>query len=456
MRIVSPAAAGILFLLFTAGAAAQADFSTSLHATRAGKAHWYEQGFKLLTGIDIANLGCTACHGPTDADGNAYSGTYQPGCVDCHPSGNFSRSALRQEQCFGCHSRQAQEVVVGMPDVHRSAGLQCWDCHKATEIHGDGTVRNSLFESGGLMTECSDCHVGLPSEHSSYDPHGGKLHCTACHTATVISCYNCHFESQVDRQIKRPKEMISGFVLLVNRTKDGKVGTASFQSLTYQGKSFAAFGPYHGHTITKEGRRCVACHFNMGGQNAAIQSYNSTGMIPFASWNSSDSTLSWMKGVIPMPYDYERTFKLDFLTYDGSTADAAGPSKNWSLVASEWNAQHMLFATPLTPTQMEKLGFILTSVKRLDGTAAAFALEQNHPNPFSAATTIRYTLAGETMVALTMHDALGRRVRTLVSGRQSGGTYEVTLDAAGLDKGVYFYRLDVGGATIIRKMLLLK
>ncbi len=456
MRIVTAAAVGVLFLLATVDAAAQADFPTSLHATRAGMAHWYDQGFKLLTGLDIAELGCTSCHGPADADGNAYTGAYQPTCVDCHPSGNFSRSALRQERCFGCHDRQATEIDAGLPDVHRSAGLQCWDCHKATEIHGDGIVRNSFLEIGGLTTDCSDCHVNLPAGHASNDPHGGKLHCTSCHTSTVISCYNCHFESQVEQRIKRPKEVISGFVLLVNRDKDGKVGTGSFQSMTYQGKSFAAFGPSHSHTIMKQGRRCAVCHFNMGGQNEAIAVYNSTGRIPLASWNAGDSTLSWMKGVIPMPVDYQRAVTMDFLTYNGNAADPAGESKNWSRIGTQWDAAHMLFATPLTPVQMEKLGFVLASVSRLDGAAEEYSLQQNHPNPFIGATTIRYSISHEAAVQLTVHDALGRCVKSVFTGRQRAGNYEATLDARGLEPGVYFCRLQADGAFRTTKMLLLR
>ena len=134
------------------------------------------------------------------------------------------------------------------------------------------------------------------------------------------------------------------------------------------------YAPYHSHSIIEHGRSCSACHFNMGGQNQAIASYNGTGSIPFATWNSGDSTLSWMKGVIPLPYDYTRTLRLDFLTYDGNTDDPVGADKNWSLIANAWDAEHMLYGTPLTPVQMEKLGFILSSVRQLGGRASAFSL----------------------------------------------------------------------------------
>ena len=435
---------------------AQAQFSTSLHATREGKSFWYDQGAKLLLNIDIVDLGCKGCHGPTNADGQPY-GNYTPGCVDCHPSGDFSKAGLKEAQCFGCHSRQNTEAnVLALPDVHRERGMKCWDCHKSNEMHGDGTWYNSLHEPGAMTTDCTNCHTSLPSSHASNDPHAGKLHCSACHTKTVVSCYNCHIESQQTAQLKRAKQVIKDFVMLVNRTKDGKVGTASFQSLTYQGKSFVAFGPFHGHAITEDGRRCVDCHVNYGGNVPAILEYNASGRMQFARWNTADSTLSWLKGVIPLPYDYEQSLHMDFLTYNGAATDPVVPSKNWSLVSSAWDGQHMLFATPLSTSQMSKLGFIITSVERLGDASHEFALRPNYPNPFNPSTPIEYALPRATDAQLRVFDAQGRCVRTLLNERQEAGVYRIEADLSTLPAGVYLYALESAGLRLTRKMVLVK
>jgi len=455
--------ASVILSIPGAEARAQGDFSTSLHATRAGKAYWYDQGFGLLTGIPIGDLGCRGCHGPTNADGNAYGPDYKPGCVDCHPTGNFDRSALSVDQCLGCHGRQATEAnTLALGDVHRDEGLECWDCHRASEMHGDGTEYDSMLQPGAITSDCVDCHGDLPSSHDASDPHEGRLHCSACHSSTVISCYNCHFESQVEAHVKRAKQPISGFVLLVNRAKDGKVYTASLQSLSYEGKTFVAFAPYYAHTVMEEGRRCVACHVNLGGSNAAIEEYNRTGMIQFARWNSADSTLAWKKGVVPMPEDYASSFRMDFITYDGDVADPAGPSKNWSFVEGEWDDHHMLFATPLTRTQMAKLGMQLTSVREV-GPARDFSLAPNFPNPFGpgsgtggSATAITYSIAREGMVELCVHDLRGAVVRRIVSRRQRPGTYVVEFDAGRLEAGVYLAVLRSGEQTRTRKLVLLR
>ncbi|UCD75071.1 MAG: hypothetical protein JSV91_14955 [Phycisphaerales bacterium] len=329
-----------------------------LHFTRAGKDYWYSAangGFETFTGIGIEELGCRDCHGPTNANGDPYDDPYLPSCADCHAThGGFQ---VEQDQCLSCHGRQDTEIdKLGYTDVHRDLGMVCWDCHTDGDLHGDGVEYNSMLEPGAIDADCEDCH-DMPTGHSA--PHQGKLHCTACHAQTVISCYNCHFESQVEANVKRAKQPVHDFVMLVNREKDGKVYTASFQSLTYQGNAFVAFAPYTGHTITVEGRICTDCHVNYGGNVEAIQQYNDTGQIKFAQWDDDGKVLSWIHGVVPIPEDYEDTLKMDFLTYLGDpNTPPPGDPEDWTGIGKDtWDGHQMFFATPLTRNQMDDLGF---------------------------------------------------------------------------------------------------
>lgn len=88
-------------------------------------------------------------------------------------------------------------------------------------------------------------------------------------------------------------------------------------------------------------------------------------------------------------------------------------------------------------------------------------LEQNHPNPFNPATTVRFALPRQTRVTLTIYDARGARVRTLVDGVRPAGINQASWN--GLNEqgsrattGVYFYRLQAGNTALTRKMTLLK
>jgi mannan endo-1,4-beta-mannosidase len=85
-----------------------------------------------------------------------------------------------------------------------------------------------------------------------------------------------------------------------------------------------------------------------------------------------------------------------------------------------------------------------------------FVLHQNFPNPFNPVTVIRYELRTDVMVSLSIYDALGQRIETLVGGRQSTGSHFAVFDAGNLSAGVYFYRLVAGSFSDAKKMVVVK
>lgn len=85
-----------------------------------------------------------------------------------------------------------------------------------------------------------------------------------------------------------------------------------------------------------------------------------------------------------------------------------------------------------------------------------FELRQNYPNPFNPATTISYSIASESYVRLTIHDLLGRTVATLVNGAKHAGSYSVRWDASHLPSGIYLYRMEAGGYSETKKLMLVR
>jgi hypothetical protein len=88
-------------------------------------------------------------------------------------------------------------------------------------------------------------------------------------------------------------------------------------------------------------------------------------------------------------------------------------------------------------------------------------LAQNEPNPFVAATDIRYSVAERNDVDLAVFDIAGRRVRTLVAGTVDAGRYRVRWDARDergdrVAPGIYFYRLEGRGIDETRKMVVIR
>jgi cytoskeletal protein CcmA (bactofilin family) len=86
---------------------------------------------------------------------------------------------------------------------------------------------------------------------------------------------------------------------------------------------------------------------------------------------------------------------------------------------------------------------------------------QAAPNPFNPATTIRYALPHAGVAAICIYDASGRLVRELVSEFHAAGNYQTTWDGrngAGrrVGSGAYFCRLESGGESAVRKIILLQ
>lgn len=84
--------------------------------------------------------------------------------------------------------------------------------------------------------------------------------------------------------------------------------------------------------------------------------------------------------------------------------------------------------------------------------AHAFALRQNVPNPAYGSTTFSFELTEGAPVNLAIYDASGRKVATVADGYFAPGKHDV-LFAGELAPGIYVYRLDAGGESAVRKMV---
>ena len=88
-------------------------------------------------------------------------------------------------------------------------------------------------------------------------------------------------------------------------------------------------------------------------------------------------------------------------------------------------------------------------------------LFQNTPNPFNPRTAIGFTLDRPARARLEIYDAAGRFVRTLIDNNLPAGYNRVEWDGRNnsgfsVGSGVYVYRLQAGGRTFSRKMVLLQ
>jgi len=84
-----------------------------------------------------------------------------------------------------------------------------------------------------------------------------------------------------------------------------------------------------------------------------------------------------------------------------------------------------------------------------------FALYQNYPNPFNPQTTIKFALPQASAVKVNIYNARGGKIAEVVNGYKNAGYHTVKFDGSKFTSGIYFYSLEVGGAIISKKKMML-
>jgi hypothetical protein len=87
---------------------------------------------------------------------------------------------------------------------------------------------------------------------------------------------------------------------------------------------------------------------------------------------------------------------------------------------------------------------------------ANYHLLQNYPNPFNPTTVIAYELPVASHAILKIYDIVGRDVATLVNEKKEAGRYDVRFDASRFASGIYFYKLQAGNFSSLKKLVLVK
>lgn len=441
--------------------------STSFHMLRKGHANFYAStngGFETLSNIPINSLRCLKCHPGKLANNTPIdTATYQPGCNDCH---NFSLgNTVPDSLCRRCHSRQKVEMA-NYTDKHRSAGMTCVTCHIKDELHADATPYFSGFDTvQGKTCQTIGCHNVIPvtpNNTYAHSTHNSTVECAACHARSQITCYNCHFETEIwsgMRGFKRPIAQFKGFIMLARLTKTGKVGIVNYQSIIYQGnKTFNAWGPYYPHTIMSKDstRACTECH-----NNANMNEYNTTQHIYVAKWDSTSTPkkIVHKQGVIPIPPDYQTSLIFDFANYIGRVDTAYTNPAMWAFAKTGLTGQQMLsrYVMPLTAAQMTKLGSTIGITPIGNVIPGKYDISQNYPNPFNPTTKIRFSIPKASSVSIRVYDALGKEVSALIENEYlKAGSYEVNFIGTNLNSGVYFYKFTAQDFSKTMKMMLLK
>jgi len=172
-------------------------YGKSLHYTTIGQREGVKARFSAaeLAKFDqkVFKQSCRSCHAS---------------CGDCHvkspPVSGISLGLITGHKfvkknegktCAFCHGGRVYPEFVGEyggnPDVHYQKGMMCMDCHKKTEMHGNGTAAMNK-QTVKDRPRCENCHK-LSGNQMAHTIHQNRVSCYGCHSAGEYrQCVNCH------------------------------------------------------------------------------------------------------------------------------------------------------------------------------------------------------------------------------------------------------------------------
>jgi len=159
------------------------------------------------------------------------------------------------------------------------------------------------------------------------------------------------------------------------------------------------------------------------------------------------------------------SFAVADIDSDGDLEISVGASSNMAVVDIKTDAGNGEYWSMyrLNPTRSgNRSDFEMGVEDNFPMLPTQFVVYQNYPNPFNPSTRIRYDLPEQSFVTITIHDLLGRNVRTLVKEFQDAGQQSVVWDGKNedglsLSTGIYFFQVHIPDGNLrTKKMMLLK
>jgi hypothetical protein len=120
------------------------------------------------------------------------------------------------------------------------------------------------------------------------------------------------------------------------------------------------------------------------------------------------------------------------------------------------NGNYIFAGTYRSGVWKRSLSELVGVSKEVNDISRDFALSQNYPNPFNPSTVISYSIPSATNVKLIVFNTLGQTVKVLENGYKNAGNYSITFNVDILPSGIYFYKIEAGQFSQVKKMMLIK
>ncbi len=249
------------------------------------------------------------------------------------------------------------------------------------------------------------------------------------------------------------------------------------------GKTTTSIGAYgsggYSVAIQSDGKIIVAGRtLNASGYDIALVRYNNPSLslsLPveltsFSASSTSDNIqLNWKTATESNNVGWEVEEKQNPLNPPLKNGEKDGGWRKIGFVSGKGTtteAQTYSFTLPITHNSSQSFfrlkqidadgKFVYSNELSVNLVPETYSLSQNYPNPFNPKTIISYALPKSGKVVLKIYDVLGKEISVLENGFKESGRYSVNFDGSSLSSGMYFYKLESGGFSQVKKFQLVK
>ncbi|MFA7228540.1 MAG: T9SS type A sorting domain-containing protein, partial [Melioribacteraceae bacterium] len=447
------------------------------------------------------NIQCESCHGPASGhlgvttDERMVASWDAKVCAWCHDSGTHhffpdqfavskhavavDESGPGRESCARCHTGKgfAQYVDgVATTDPYFDASyapITCVACH---DPHAEDNV-NQLRKVTATILKYNSATVSAPIATPVTDAGMGTM-CINCHQSrteanqalagSISNRFGPHHGPQGDLLFSSNMLELGG-VKLTSTTHAGAVQDACVRCHMYKVSVVAdaqgniakvgghSFGMSHDGYDNMEA--CAGCHGSTFGTKFADVKFFLYGNGDLDNNGVVQGMQDEVKGMVQKIYDEIKIRKGTITPASSWSTDKVVLSAFWNAKTAEedksWGIHNPKYIVTALKGAMQSLG-IATAVEQETTVPTDYVVYQNYPNPFNPTTMIRFALPKNGHVKLTIYDALGKEVATLINNELAAGSHNIEWTAKNMASGIYLYRIEAGNFVKVNKMLLVK
>jgi hypothetical protein len=182
-----------------------------------------------------------------------------------------------------------------------------------------------------------------------------------------------------------------------------------------------------------------------------VYSYGATPTFPSNSYNATNY---WVDVIFTLDTASTYKFHLTSVTDSAGIVNNADTLQTLTVALAACSEAARPGNPPVTNKVVNSSSASISSISDSKSMVTEYMLGQNYPNPFSKETFVPYTIPVASHVTMSLYDMSGRLIRILVNGSREQGIHTVRLHSGSLKNGIYFYKIQAGNFSAVKKLFI--